>query len=448
MPGFEGRLYESLRQAGLPDVPESFSIAVVHQEISRAIVTEIERFIRVFDRITTRPVWQEAVTATAPPIARGKRSEVCFFSAWDFHLPPERPERWQLIECNDNGSGLLFAALLNRLYYEVSGIGERRAMEAPMPFSAFSQRVTDLIRTEAEAFFGAPRAGLVLILDDEDSVRRGRFRHELVLLRDVCRRAGCHSEVASPVDTTWDGSSLLCGGERVSFVVNRSTDFFWEAPVFAPLRAAYAAGGVYVAPNPFSYATRSDKGLLERLGSPVGDADSGDPARRETPSERPRARDAATATRQRRGACARQGAVVLQALPRVREPRRAHGRAGRSRASASTPEERRFVRRATAGCEVSPGFQRRRTSVGGPPGLGLPRRATAFVGPSLPSCRHDGPVAARGLAADLRANVDALLRPVRQRDEKDSVPLADNTSSLANPPRRAALAWPSRRRKP
>ncbi len=26
-----------------------------------------------------------------------------------------------------------------------------------MPFSAFSQRVTDLIRTEAEAFFGAPR---------------------------------------------------------------------------------------------------------------------------------------------------------------------------------------------------------------------------------------------------------------------------------------------------
>lgn len=275
MPGFEGRLYESLRQAGLPDVPESFSIAVVHQEISRAIVTEIERFIRVFDRITTRPVWQEAVTATAPPIARGKRSEVCFFSAWDFHLPPERPERWQLIECNDNGSGLLFAALLNRLYYEVSGIGERRAMEAPMPFSAFSQRVTDLIRTEAEAFFGAPRAGLVLILDDEDSVRRGRFRHELVLLRDVCRRAGCHSEVASPVDTTWDGSSLLCGGERVSFVVNRSTDFFWEAPVFAPLRAAYAAGGVYVAPNPFSYATRSDKGLLERLGSPVGDADLG-----------------------------------------------------------------------------------------------------------------------------------------------------------------------------
>jgi len=271
----ERQLFAALRQGGMLDVPDGFSVALVHQEIPGVVLAEIDAFIRVLDRVTTRPAWQAAVTASGPAIARPQRNEVCFFSAWDFHLPPGRPDRWQLIECNDNGSGLLFAALLNRLYYEVSGIGERRAMEAPMPFSAFSQRVTDLIRTEAEAFFGAPRAGLVLILDDEDSVRRGRFRHELVLLRDVCRRAGCHSEVASPVDTTWDGSSLLCGGERVSFVVNRSTDFFWEAPVFAPLRAAYAAGGVYVAPNPFSYATRSDKGLLERLGSPVGDADLG-----------------------------------------------------------------------------------------------------------------------------------------------------------------------------
>ncbi len=69
MPGFEGRLYESLRQAGLPDVPESFSIAVVHQEISRAIVTEIERFIRVFESHND-----------ATRLARGR----------DGHGPPDR----------------------------------------------------------------------------------------------------------------------------------------------------------------------------------------------------------------------------------------------------------------------------------------------------------------------------------------------------------------------
>jgi hypothetical protein len=43
-------------------------------------------------------------------------------------------------------------------------------------------------------------------------------------------------------------------------VVNRSTDFFWEADAFADLLAAYAQGRVYVAPNPFTYATRKEPG--------------------------------------------------------------------------------------------------------------------------------------------------------------------------------------------
>jgi hypothetical protein len=37
------------------------------------------------------------------------------------------------------------------------------------------------------------------------------------------------------------------------------------------LRAAYQAGRVYVAPNPFTYATRSDKRLLEWLSLPHWD---------------------------------------------------------------------------------------------------------------------------------------------------------------------------------
>ncbi len=40
---------------------------------------------------------------------------------------------------------------------------------------------------------------------------------------------------------------------------------------FSPLRAAYLAGKAYVAPNPFTYATRSDKQLLEFLSLPNWD---------------------------------------------------------------------------------------------------------------------------------------------------------------------------------
>ena len=278
IPLCDDRLFATLREAGMPDVPERFSIAPVHQEIARPILAEIDAFIHVFDRVTTRPAWQQTVTASGPKtpaIAGLRRSEVCFFSAWDFHIPREQPDHWQLIECNDNGSGFMFAALLNRVYYEVSELGQRRAVEAPAPFSVFAQRVAGMIRREAEAFFGELPHGLLLILDNAESLQKGKFRHELILLRDLCRRDGWKAEIASPAETFWDGRQLLCGGERVSFVVNRSTDFFWQAEVWSSLSAAYHDGRVYVAPNPFTYATRSYQRLLEFLSSPAWDAELG-----------------------------------------------------------------------------------------------------------------------------------------------------------------------------
>jgi len=257
------------------DVPERFSVALVPQVVPRALLAAIESFIGVFDRVTTRPAWQEAMTANGPAIARQRRSEVCFFSAWDFHLPPERPDSFQLIECNDNGSGMMFAAILNRLHYELSGIGERCALEAPPSVAAFGQRVLGMIRTEAQAFSEGPSPDLVLILDDAESLREGKFRHEHLLLRDLCRRAGWRAETGTPTETAWEGGQLLCRGDRVAFVINRSTDFFWEGEAFPALRAAYAEGSVLVAPNPFTYATRSDKRLLEPLSRPVCDIELG-----------------------------------------------------------------------------------------------------------------------------------------------------------------------------
>lgn len=275
MPGSEDRLYTALREAGMLDVPEGFSVALVPQVVPRVVLAAIESFIRVFDRVTTRPAWQEAMTASGPAIARQRRSEVCFFSAWDFHLPPECPDRFQLIECNDNGSGMMFAAIFNRLYYELSGVGERRPLEAPQSVPAFGQRVLGMIRTEARVFSEGPSPGSVLILDDAESLREGKFRHEHLLLRDLCRRAGWRAETGSPAETTWEGGQLLCRGDRVAFVINRSTDFFWKGEAFSALRSAYAEGSVPVAPNPFTYATRSDKRLLEPLSRPVSDVELG-----------------------------------------------------------------------------------------------------------------------------------------------------------------------------
>jgi hypothetical protein len=268
------RLAAALRAAGLPEVPERFSVTPLHQEIPAASLTAIDELIHAFERVTTRRRWQQATTRLEPEITRQIRREVCFFSAWDFHLPPEHPDEPLLIEFNDNGSGLLISAIVNHLYYGLAGLSARADLEPPPDTATFERRLLALIARELEEFFGGRPPGIGLVLDDPESLREGRFRRELILLRELLRGAGWEAELSAPHELEWDGR-LLRNGRTVSFVVNRSTDFHWRGADFAALRTAYRAGEVYVAPNPFTYATRSDKRLLELLSRPLRDAELG-----------------------------------------------------------------------------------------------------------------------------------------------------------------------------
>lgn len=253
----------------MPEVPGEFSVVPRHQLIPGTVLAEISDFILTFDRVTGREAWRLAALRSAPEIAQLRRPEVCFFSAWDFHLPPAGG--WQLIEFNDNGSGFLFAAIINALYYEAAGLGQERRIVAPARLPAFNEHIGDLVEEEARAFFGECPAGLFLVMDDAESLQQGRFRIELQLLCDLLRRRGWQAALGCPAEVRWDGRQLLLRGQAVSFIVNRSTDFFWQSEDFSALRMAYHAGRVYVAPNPFTYATRSDKRLLEWLSLPHWD---------------------------------------------------------------------------------------------------------------------------------------------------------------------------------
>ncbi len=253
----------------MPQVPAEFSVIPRHQVVSGVMLAEISDFIRAFDRVTTRGAWQAAALSAAPPVAQLRRPEVCFFSAWDIHLPPG--DRWQLIEFNDNGSGFIFAAIINALYYETAGLAQDKELAPPANLPTFKQRIGDFAEHEAKAFFGErPEDLLFLVLDDPEFLQQGKFRRELDLLRDLLRERG-QAELACPAELRWDGRRLLVKGKPVTFIVNRSTDFFLQSDHFSALRMAYQAGSVYVAPNPFSYATRSDKRLLEWLSLPDWD---------------------------------------------------------------------------------------------------------------------------------------------------------------------------------
>jgi hypothetical protein len=272
-PTFAKEFFSALTTAGLPEIPREFSVVPYAQVVSHTTAAEIDAFIGIFDRLTTSAAWQRSVTAAAPEIARHLRPEVCFFSAWDFHLSPD--QGWYLIECNDNGSGFFFAGLINRLFYEFAELSRDRSLEPLASIDVFTTQLTTFIEREARAFFGALPDGLFLILETAEGLRSGKFRYELILVRDLLRRRGWRSEIASPDQLHWDGNQLLWKGETVFFIVNRSTDFFWETEEMSALRTSYLEGKVYVAPNPFTYATRSDKRLLEFLSRPHWDGELG-----------------------------------------------------------------------------------------------------------------------------------------------------------------------------
>ena len=52
--------YVALQDAGMPEVPEEFSVVRRHQVIPSAVLAEISDFIVSFDRVTTGEAWRAA----------------------------------------------------------------------------------------------------------------------------------------------------------------------------------------------------------------------------------------------------------------------------------------------------------------------------------------------------------------------------------------------------
>jgi len=82
--------FGALTLSGMPEIPQEFSVTPLAQFIPRTTLAEIDKFIRLFDQITTRPGWQNIVTASAPGIAQFPRSEVCFSQPGISTSPPNK----------------------------------------------------------------------------------------------------------------------------------------------------------------------------------------------------------------------------------------------------------------------------------------------------------------------------------------------------------------------
>jgi hypothetical protein len=55
LPNFADKFFAALTAAGLPEIPREFSVVPYRHVIPSATVAAIDAFIRIFDRVTTRP---------------------------------------------------------------------------------------------------------------------------------------------------------------------------------------------------------------------------------------------------------------------------------------------------------------------------------------------------------------------------------------------------------
>ena len=58
MVSWKETFWSALRTAGMPEVPEQFSVVPFPQKIPQSIVADISTFIGTFDRVTGRWAWQ------------------------------------------------------------------------------------------------------------------------------------------------------------------------------------------------------------------------------------------------------------------------------------------------------------------------------------------------------------------------------------------------------
>ncbi|CAB1276152.1 hypothetical protein [Candidatus Nitrosacidococcus tergens] len=264
------QFFLALKKAGIPSVPDDFSVVSEAQIISRQAFEEIKTVVHVFEQVTTRPSWQIGVTETMPEITQHRRSESCFFSAWDFHIPPS--EKPQIIEFNDNGSGLFYAGLINEQYHLAFHADQAIGIESPLSFVQLKEKILACIAQEIHHFFKSQPQGIFLILEHAEVLQHSKFKEELYLLQKLLQDQGYEAVIGAPEETSYHNNQLLWQGKPVIFIINRTTDFLWETENFSNIRTAYLADqSCYIAPNPFTYGTRSYKGLLEPLSLPDWD---------------------------------------------------------------------------------------------------------------------------------------------------------------------------------
>lgn len=240
--------------------PHLFSRQPVY--VSHHHAERIAELIAAIESVIALPAYRAAVLADAPAIARHDPGARGVFFGYDFHVGENGIA---LIEINTNAGGALLNAALARAQDPCKGLAG--AAHGAQDAHRLEQSVIAMFREEWRL---AGRGGVLRSVAIVDADPAAQYLYpEFLLFRKLLRQHGIAAVIAAPGELRWDGLGLWHADQAIDLVYNRMTDFMFEAPSSAAIRAAYLARAAVVTPHPRAHALYADKRNLALLSDPV-----------------------------------------------------------------------------------------------------------------------------------------------------------------------------------
>lgn len=234
--------------------PHLFSQTTVY--VAERDLARIAEFVTAHERIVALPGWLAATASGEPAGALRPTAAQGVFMGYDFHLDANGP---QLIEINTNAGGALLNAVLARAQQRCCNTDTRDA-DGDRTEAAF----VEMFRNEWRSVRGETPLRRIAIVDERPAEQY--LLPEFLLFQRLFERHGIRASICDPRDLSVKDGRLWLGSDVIDLVYNRSTDFAFETPASATLRAAWDEALAVITPHPRAHALYADKRQLARLG--------------------------------------------------------------------------------------------------------------------------------------------------------------------------------------
>lgn len=198
--------------------------------VSKKNLDQVSEFTRQLFQLRENADYQKTIREEleANGLTPAKNHAIC--NSYDFHVDANGDLK--LIEVNTNAAFMTMGEFM----YQAHGL------------KASSSLKEDILNELRECGIQTEKPRIAIV---DEKPEEQRLYVEFLVVRELIRSWGWSCEILD--------ISAITSDAPFDFVYNRSTDFFFQAPSAAGLRALYNSGRACVSPHPFEYALIADK---------------------------------------------------------------------------------------------------------------------------------------------------------------------------------------------